>query len=114
MKTVNVIGLGLAGVEATYQLAKRGILVDAYEMKPTKFSPAHESENFAEICVFGYLAGNGIEFGVNGFVYNVNYSILHLIVGIDYGCAVVQHYVKTLIDNLITHHQCSVIEIPFA
>ena len=49
MKTVNVIGLGLAGAEATYQLAKRGILVDAYEMKPTKFSPAHESPNFAEI-----------------------------------------------------------------
>lgn len=48
-KKVNVIGLGLAGVEATYQLAKKGILVDAYEMKPTKFSPAHENENFAEI-----------------------------------------------------------------
>ena len=46
---VNVIGLGLAGSEAVYQLAKRGILVDAYEMKPTKFSPAHESSNFAEI-----------------------------------------------------------------
>ena len=49
MNKVNVIGLGLAGSEAVYQLAKRGILVDAYEMKPTKFSPAHESENFAEI-----------------------------------------------------------------
>lgn len=49
MNRVNVIGLGLAGSEAVYQLAKRGILVDAYEMKPTKFSPAHESENFAEI-----------------------------------------------------------------
>ena len=49
MKTVNVIGLGLAGSEATYQLAKRGILVDAYEMKPTKFSPAHNSSNFAEV-----------------------------------------------------------------
>ena len=48
-KTVNVIGCGLAGSEAIYQLAKRGILVDAYEMKPTKFSAAHESENFAEI-----------------------------------------------------------------
>lgn len=46
---VNVIGLGLAGSEATFQLAKRGILVDAYEMKPTKFSPAHENSNFAEI-----------------------------------------------------------------
>ena len=49
MNRVNVIGLGLAGSEAVYQLAKRGILVDAYEMKPTKFSPAHESGNFAEI-----------------------------------------------------------------
>ena len=48
-ETVNVVGLGLAGCEAVYQLAKRGILVDAYEMKPTKFSPAHESPNFAEI-----------------------------------------------------------------
>ncbi len=49
MNKVNVIGLGLAGSEATYQLAKRGILVDAYEMKPTKFSDAHSSSNFAEI-----------------------------------------------------------------
>lgn len=46
---VKVIGCGLAGAEATYQLAKRGILVDVYEMKPTKFSPAHETSNFAEI-----------------------------------------------------------------
>lgn len=49
MKRVNVYGLGLAGSEATYQLAKRGILVDAYEMKPTKFSPAHSKPDFAEI-----------------------------------------------------------------
>jgi len=46
---VNVIGCGLAGSEATYQLAKRGIKVDVYEMKPTKFSPAHTSSNFAEV-----------------------------------------------------------------
>jgi len=50
MKTsVNVIGLGLAGCEAVYQLAKRGIKVDAYEMKPTKFSAAHNSADFAEV-----------------------------------------------------------------
>ena len=49
MNKVNVIGLGLAGCEATYQLAKRGITVDVFEMKPSKFSPAHESANFAEI-----------------------------------------------------------------
>ena len=49
MIKVNVIGLGLAGAEATYQLAKRNILVDAFEMKPTKFSPAHTKDTFAEI-----------------------------------------------------------------
>jgi methylenetetrahydrofolate--tRNA-(uracil-5-)-methyltransferase len=48
-KKVNVIGCGLAGAEATYQLAKRGIKVDVFEMKPTKFSPAHSNPNFAEI-----------------------------------------------------------------
>ena len=49
MNRAVVIGCGLAGAEATYQLAKRGIDVTVYEMKPTKFSPAHSSENFAEI-----------------------------------------------------------------
>ncbi len=46
---VNVIGLGLAGCEAVWQLAKRNILVDAFEMKPTKFSAAHKNSNFAEV-----------------------------------------------------------------
>lgn len=46
---VNVIGGGLAGCEATYQLSKRGINVRLYEQKPIKFSPAHSSKNLAEI-----------------------------------------------------------------
>ena len=46
---VNVIGAGLAGCEATYQLAKRGIKVNLFEMKPLKFSPAHHKASFAEI-----------------------------------------------------------------
>lgn len=46
---INVIGGGLAGSEAAYQIAKRGINVKLYEMKPQKFSPAHSNENFAEI-----------------------------------------------------------------
>lgn len=46
---VSVIGAGLSGCEASYQLAKRGVEVDLYEMKPLKFSPAHHSSNFAEI-----------------------------------------------------------------
>lgn len=44
-----VIGAGLAGCEASYQIAKRGIKVKLYEMKPVKFSPAHSSESLAEI-----------------------------------------------------------------
>ena len=48
-KKVTVIGGGLAGVEAANQLAKRGIKVTLYEMKPVKFSPAHKSENLAEL-----------------------------------------------------------------
>lgn len=44
-----VIGAGLAGVEAAWQLQKRGIPVDLYEMKPLKRSPAHRSDGFAEL-----------------------------------------------------------------
>ncbi len=46
---VNVIGAGLAGCEAAYQLAKRGIKVNLYEMKPEKHSPAHKTDLFAEL-----------------------------------------------------------------
>lgn len=46
---INVIGAGLAGCEAAYQIAKRGIKVRLYEMKPIKKSPAHHSDNFAEL-----------------------------------------------------------------
>ena len=46
---ITIIGGGLAGSEAAYQIAKKGINVKLYEMKPQKFSPAHSNENFAEI-----------------------------------------------------------------
>ena len=46
---VKVIGAGLAGCEAAWQLAKRGISVGLYEMKPQKMSPAHHSQDFAEL-----------------------------------------------------------------
>lgn len=46
---VNVIGAGLAGCEAAWQLAKRGIKVRLFEMKPEKHSPAHKSADFAEL-----------------------------------------------------------------
>lgn len=44
-----IIGAGFAGCEAAWQAAMRGIDVSLYEMKPVKFSPAHKSENFAEL-----------------------------------------------------------------
>ena len=44
-----VIGAGLAGCEAALWLADRGVAVTLYEQKPLRFSPAHKSENFAEL-----------------------------------------------------------------
>ena len=49
METVTVLGAGLAGSECAWQLAKRGIKVKLYEMKPQRMSPAHSSEYFAEL-----------------------------------------------------------------
>lgn len=59
--TVNVIGAGLAGCEAAYQLAKYGIPVTLYEMKPKKFSPAHSSEKFCELVCSNSLKAERIE-----------------------------------------------------
>ena len=53
-----VIGGGLAGSEAAYQIAKRGIKVKLYEMKPIKFSPAHSNENLAEIVCSNSFKSN--------------------------------------------------------
>ena len=55
---ITVIGGGLAGCEATYQIAKRGIKVKLYEMKPQKFSEAHENKNFAEIVCSNSFKSN--------------------------------------------------------
>lgn len=55
---ITVIGGGLAGCEATYQIAKRGIKVRLYEMKPLKFSPAHTNSNLAEIVCSNSFKSN--------------------------------------------------------
>ena len=55
---ITIIGAGLAGSEAAYQIAKRGINVKLYEMKPQKFSPAHSNENFAEIVCSNSFKSN--------------------------------------------------------
>lgn len=60
MKEIIVIGGGLAGCEAAYQIAKRGIRVKLYEMKPIKFSPAHSNENMAEIVCSNSFKSNNL------------------------------------------------------
>ena len=56
--TVNVVGAGLAGCEAAWQIVKRGVNVRLYEMKPQKYSPAHHSESFAELVCSNSLRSN--------------------------------------------------------
>ena len=48
-KTIHVIGAGLAGCEAAWQIVRRGIGVVLHEMKPQKYSPAHKNADFAEL-----------------------------------------------------------------
>ena len=61
MKNVIVIGAGLAGSEAVYQLAKRGYNVKLYEMRPMKMTSAHKTEGFAELICSNSLRAEGIE-----------------------------------------------------
>jgi methylenetetrahydrofolate--tRNA-(uracil-5-)-methyltransferase len=57
---VNVIGAGLAGSEAAWQLAKRGVTVHLYEMRPVKQTPAHHTDKFAELVCSNSLRGNSL------------------------------------------------------
>ena len=59
-KKVIVIGAGLAGSEAAWQLAKRGVNVDLYEMRPKIMTPAHKTQNFAELVCSNSLRANNI------------------------------------------------------
>ncbi len=62
MKKVTIIGGGLAGCEASLTLAKAGIEVDLYEMKPVKFSPAHHNPNLAELVCSNSLKSDTLDF----------------------------------------------------
>ena len=61
MSVVKVIGAGLAGCEAAWQLAQRGVQVELYEMKPRKMSPAHHSADFAELVCSNSFRGDRLE-----------------------------------------------------
>ena len=58
---ITVIGAGLAGSEAAWQLAERGVRVELYEMRPTKTTPAHQTDRFAELVCSNSLRGAGLE-----------------------------------------------------
>lgn len=58
---INVIGAGLAGCEAAYKIANNGYKVNLYDMKPSKFSPAHKNKNFAELVCSNSLKAKRIE-----------------------------------------------------
>ena len=61
MTPVKVIGAGLAGSEAAWQLAQRGIPVELVEMKPLKRSPAHHTDTFAELVCSNSFRGDRLE-----------------------------------------------------
>ncbi|MEK4030206.1 MULTISPECIES: FADH(2)-oxidizing methylenetetrahydrofolate--tRNA-(uracil(54)-C(5))-methyltransferase TrmFO [Bacillaceae] len=57
---VNVIGAGLAGSEAAFQIAERGVKVHLYEMRPVKQTPAHHTDKFAELVCSNSLRANAL------------------------------------------------------
>lgn len=61
MVYVNVIGAGLAGSEAAWQIANAGVAVHLYEMRPTKKTPAHHTNQFAELVCSNSLRGNSLQ-----------------------------------------------------
>src|SRR5438105_14431793 len=58
---VNVIGAGLAGSEAAYQLARRGVHVRLFEMRPQRMTEAHQTSNFAELVCSNSLRNSSLE-----------------------------------------------------
>lgn len=60
LKKVHIIGAGLAGAEAAWQIAKRGVEVVLHEMRPTKTTPAHKTGNFAELVCSNSLRAAGL------------------------------------------------------
>ena len=64
MKRVTVVGAGLAGCEATWQLVSKGIGVDLIEMRPHTFTPAHQTGDFAELVCSNSLRSNALTNGV--------------------------------------------------
>ena len=87
MNKVRVIGAGLAGCEAAWQLARAGINVELYEMKPQKYSPAHKKETFAELVCSNSLKAQRVE-SAAGLLKEEMRRLGSLLVPIAYECSV--------------------------
>ena len=77
---IRIIGAGLAGTEAAWQLAKEGFQVKLYEMKPLRFSPAHQSGQLAELVCSNSLRGVITS-------YSIHYTKLYDGVGRSLNCS---------------------------
>src|SRR4029453_13036509 len=60
-KRVTIVGGGLAGCEAAWQLARRGVPVDLYEMRPVRPTPVHQTSDLAELVCSNSLRGNALD-----------------------------------------------------
>ena len=87
MEEIKVYGAGLAGCEAAYQAAERGVRVKLYEMKPKKFTPAHKSENFAELVCSNSLRSDRI-YNAVGLLKEELFRMGSLIMEAAYECRV--------------------------
>ena len=61
MTSITVVGAGLAGAEAAWQIARQGIKVELYEMRPVKMTPAHHTQDFGELVCSNSLKGAGLD-----------------------------------------------------
>jgi methylenetetrahydrofolate--tRNA-(uracil-5-)-methyltransferase len=84
---VNVVGAGLAGSEAAWQLAERGIKVNLYEMRPVKQTPAHHTDKFAELVCSNSLRANTLTNAV-GVLKEEMRKLDSVIIGAADACAV--------------------------
>lgn len=84
---INIIGAGLAGCEAAWQAANRGVSVRLYEMKPVKYSPAHHSPGFAELVCSNSLRSNSLSNAIGVLKEEMRY-LSSLVIEAAYACEV--------------------------
>lgn len=114
---VKIIGAGLAGSEAAYQLAERGIKVKLYEMRPFKSTPAHHTDKFAELVCSNSLRSNQLENAVG--LLKEELRMLHSIImkaadlnSVPAGGALAvdrENFSNTITENLRNHKNIEII-----